>query len=304
MVVLYLGVVLGLGCDQRHGLFALGDAFSARGKALNEVRNDIVSSVTSSGVDLTGVFSMEQELGVQYSIGFLPATEGVRGEEESPTEEEGQTSTSDEPVYTMTLHNGTMYRCRAVSETLPLGGDTSDSAVEEEQGEEGSSHSKSIRSVLNSLGDWCAYRVEGWWTYELCYKKKIRQYHMDPQTQAATEEYVLGRYPDVIEEFTVSENGTHVDIGVDVGSGRKFVADTCARGDVCDLESVGSLVKQERQIEVRYSCGPSVRPMIMNVQESKICHYVMDVRMSSMCNVPELRTVADLPKRQIECWRA
>ena len=246
------------------------------------------------------MFSVEQELGVQYSIGFLPATEGEQGEKESHTTPDDDTS-----IYTMTLHNGTVYRCRAVSEALPLAGDTSDTAVEEEQGEDqGSGHNKSIRSVLNSLGDWCAYRVEGWWTYELCYKKKIRQYHLDSQTQTATEEYVLGKYPDVIEEFSVFDNGTHVDIGVDLGSGRKFVSDTCARGDVCDLESVGSLVKQERQIEVRYSCGPSDRPMIVDVQESKICHYIMDVRMSSMCNITELRTVADLPKRQIECWQA
>jgi len=296
VVVLYLGVVLGLVSDQRHGL----SGFVRASSAVVEVRNDVVQSVTSSGVDLSGVFSMDQELGVQYSIGFLPATEGEQGEKESPM------SDDDNSIYTMTLHNGTVYRCRAVSEALPSASwDTSDTAVEEEQGEDqGSGHNKSIRSVLNSLGDWCAYRVEGWWTYELCYKKKIRQYHLDSQTQTATEEYVLGKYPDVIEEFNVSDNGTLVDIGVDLGSGRKFVADTCARGDVCDLESVGSLVKQERQIEVRYSCGPSDRPMIMDVQESKICHYIMDVRMSSLCNVTELRTVADLPKRQIECWQA
>lgn len=31
-------------------------------------------------------------------------------------------------------------------------------------------------SVLDSL---CMYRIEDWWTYELCYKKHVRQFHKE-----------------------------------------------------------------------------------------------------------------------------
>ncbi len=33
-----------------------------------------------------------------------------------------------------------------------------------------------LLSVLDSL---CMYRIEDWWTYELCYKKHVRQFHKD-----------------------------------------------------------------------------------------------------------------------------
>lgn len=33
-----------------------------------------------------------------------------------------------------------------------------------------------LLAVLDSL---CMYRIEDWWTYELCYKKHVRQFHKD-----------------------------------------------------------------------------------------------------------------------------
>lgn len=38
----------------------------------------------------------------------------------------------------------------------------------------------------------CYYRIEEWWTYELCYKKKLRQYHKD--SGKVVSQYLLGRY--------------------------------------------------------------------------------------------------------------
>ena len=31
--------------------------------------------------------------------------------------------------------------------------------------------------LLEALDGLCFYRVEDWWTYELCYKKAVRQFH-------------------------------------------------------------------------------------------------------------------------------
>ena len=35
-------------------------------------------------------------------------------------------------------------------------------------------HPSDLLSALDSL---CLYRIEDWWTYELCYKKHVRQFH-------------------------------------------------------------------------------------------------------------------------------
>lgn len=36
---------------------------------------------------------------------------------------------------------------------------------------------KSPREILAALDTLCLYRIEDWWTYELCYKRSVRQVH-------------------------------------------------------------------------------------------------------------------------------
>lgn len=38
----------------------------------------------------------------------------------------------------------------------------------------------------------CFYRLEDWWTYELCYQKHVRQFHREKDVLTA--EYLLGVY--------------------------------------------------------------------------------------------------------------
>ncbi len=36
---------------------------------------------------------------------------------------------------------------------------------------------KDPSELLSALDSLCLYRIEDWWTYELCYKKHVRQFH-------------------------------------------------------------------------------------------------------------------------------
>ena len=36
---------------------------------------------------------------------------------------------------------------------------------------------KDPSELLSALDSVCLYRMEDWWTYELCYKKHVRQFH-------------------------------------------------------------------------------------------------------------------------------
>ena len=38
----------------------------------------------------------------------------------------------------------------------------------------------------------CFYRLDDWWTYELCYQKHVRQFHREKDVLTA--EYLLGVY--------------------------------------------------------------------------------------------------------------
>jgi hypothetical protein len=53
--------------------------------------------------------------------------------------------------------------------------------------------------VLCPAEEWCAYRVEDWWTYEVCYKQHVRQYHKEQGKVVA--EYVLGSYDEALSNL-------------------------------------------------------------------------------------------------------
>ncbi len=97
----------------------------------------------------------------------------------------------------MTFHTGKKYRCLIPSEI-----------IEEETAEYDISN-KNATHFLAPLQGTCIYRVrvcvcgwqrrhaddrkqvEGWWTYEVCFGKYVRQYHLEKEK--ITAEYYLGR---------------------------------------------------------------------------------------------------------------
>ena len=60
-----------------------------------------------------------------------------------------------------------------------------------------------VASYLQPLKGTCFYRLEGWWTYEFCFQKGLRQFHQEkvkatatkPESTTVTQEYILGAWP-------------------------------------------------------------------------------------------------------------
>ena len=48
------------------------------------------------------------------------------------------------------------------------------------------------RGLILLAGARCFYRLEDWWTYELCYEKHVRQFHKEKDV--LTSEFLLGLY--------------------------------------------------------------------------------------------------------------
>lgn len=46
--------------------------------------------------------------------------------------------------------------------------------------------------LLKPLQGTCTYRIQGWWTYEICFGKHIRQYHEEKDQPKPTMEFFLG----------------------------------------------------------------------------------------------------------------
>lgn len=78
------------------------------------------------------------------------------------------------------------YRC-TVEETIP-----SETKLERQK-----EVTKSPKDLLARLSEVCLYKFEGWWSYEFCYGKHIRQFHVEPVSQTehkVTVEYYLGNF--------------------------------------------------------------------------------------------------------------
>lgn len=296
--------------------------------------------------DFSETFSLSQS--VRYSLGFVDASDTT-------------INTNMAKTYEMKLANGTVYRCGVVgpgaSET-PRHVDEGRSVTELNASSLEKTQARA-RAALDGMGGWCALRIEGFWTYEVCYdresdverinpsetdsegaKKKlhmVRQFHLVPPGTDPEAVKKLGKL-----DFTLGQDCTLARPGEPPGkpgmgkggstallgyfdgtsersekrrsSGMsglkghtKYVWDVCGKGDTCEFEpgwaGYGSDVHgAPREVEVRYGCGPSEQPLLVDVKEPSSCRYVFEVRFKALCEVDGLSGDV-LPLRQIECFQ-
>lgn len=144
---------------------------------------------------------------------------------------------------------------------------------------------RTSEQVLNALSARCFYRLEDWWTYELCHQKHVRQFHREKDV--LTSEYLLGLYEaESAETDTVKAEATE--------SHGQYVKQTYLHGDACDL--TGST----RQTEVRYTCGEGGQEAIVSMKEPSTCHYMLTVAVPGLCQLPTFHQEAE-PITHITC---
>lgn len=103
----------------------------------------------------------------------------------------------------MTDHEGTRYLCLLPDlatvesqirdqQVNSLSGDSSSSSSSAD--EDAGTGVEDLSELLMRLQGTCLYRMDGWWTYEFCYKRHVRQYHRDPHTGQDTVSFMLGTW--------------------------------------------------------------------------------------------------------------
>lgn len=191
---------------------------------------------------------------------------------------------------------------------------------------------ETIRELLDRvIGKACIQSsTSGWWSYEYCHRKHVRQFHESINIQMETGKatgkediYMLGfynadldSYPDE-EEYKYVMNTTLTPSGASsdtVKEGSKDGSLTVAAyftaeytgGEVCDDSDVtDSAVKAggvsshviERASSVRYSCGPSFD---IYVKEDHTCHYIVEVTVPALCEHPMFKAPV-AKKRVVKC---
>lgn len=133
----------------------------------------------------------------------------------------------------------------------------------------------------------CLLRTKDWWTYEFCYGKSVRQFHMEEGKPSGPILH-LGHY-DYDKELDEDLKNSETKI-------KRHHTQIYANGSQCDLTG------NARQTEVRFECDPtSVMDAIIQVDEPQSCAYVLTVLTSKICAIPHLRPPAVHKPVKIEC---
>ncbi|XP_057538576.1 protein OS-9 homolog [Amaranthus tricolor] len=138
---------------------------------------------------------------------------------------------------------------------------------------------KTPDELLEVLEEQCLLRREGWWTYEFCFKKHLRQVHLEDEKIA--QEFVLGLYdPEATNVY--NQNLSDISILKDPHSkdaSQRYHAHQYTNGTLCDLTN------QHRETEVRFVCSESTA-MITSITELSTCKYALTVQSPTLCLHP------------------
>ncbi|GAB9470349.1 Protein os-9 [Globisporangium polare] len=134
----------------------------------------------------------------------------------------------------------------------------------------------------------CVKRNEGWWTYEFCFGKGIRQYHRDGEGRI-TAEFSLGLYEVEKNQELEASGGVlvheHIDATHDV-----------PRPAYLELYGQGTHCKEydhwtPRRAKVYYYCSQGGSSHhILGVKETQTCVYAIKISSPALCDHPHFIT--------------
>ncbi|KAJ7571674.1 hypothetical protein O6H91_01G171800 [Diphasiastrum complanatum] len=139
---------------------------------------------------------------------------------------------------------------------------------------------KTPEDLLNILNGTCLLRLEGWWTYELCYHGHFRQIHLE--NKKLVEEYILGYY-DADATAALHEKSPNISFQKDPRSqtaAQRYHAHMYTNGTKCDLTN------EPRETEVRFVCSETGTALISSIKEAPTCKYTVVFQAPSLCKHP------------------
>ncbi|KAM7116990.1 endoplasmic reticulum lectin 1 isoform 1-T1 [Ciconia maguari] len=151
----------------------------------------------------------------------------------------------------------------------------------------------------------CSYRIESYWTYEVCHGKHIRQYHEEKETgqKINIQEYYLGNMmiknpltePDQEEKENPKESAKEIPTKNIEGQMTPYYPVEMGNGTPCSLRQ-----NLPRSSTVMYICHPEAKHEILSVAEVTTCEYEVVILTPLLCNHPKYRFRAS-PVNDIFC---
>lgn len=151
----------------------------------------------------------------------------------------------------------------------------------------------------------CTYRLESYWTYEVCHGRFIRQYHEDREgKKVKLQEYFLGRWDKdhlrVLldeEQSKAKETGRKEEIphkkieGVNL----PYYEIAMGNGTLCDLNQ-----NKPRETRVIYVCYIHGKHEIFSLKETSTCQYEIVIFTPFLCSHPKYKP-QESGENQITC---
>lgn len=149
-----------------------------------------------------------------------------------------------------------------------------------------------IPELLRPLGKRpCLFKTKDWWSYEFCYGRYIRQYHMEDQKPVGDIIY-LGYF----ESEYNWENTTEEEITLrKKHEQNRYHSQRYVNGTKCDLNGEG------RKTEVRFMCEEGNGDFISQIDEPETCVYVLTVYTATICHHPYLKAPTPSKPISITC---
>ncbi|KAG7462677.1 hypothetical protein MATL_G00187300 [Megalops atlanticus] len=146
----------------------------------------------------------------------------------------------------------------------------------------------------------CSYRIESYWTYEVCHGKHVRQYHEEKETgqKINVQEYYLGTMvkksesplPGADMEKTEEADAEKTESEKEVptknveGQLTPYYPVEMGNGTPCVLKQ-----NRPRSTSVLYICHPEAKHEILSIAEVTTCEYEVVVLTPLLCGHPKYR---------------
>lgn len=184
-------------------------------------------------------------------------------------------------VMLMTTKFGQEYQCSLPENSYP---------TEHAESDDPDAEAPDVLKLLEPLRNApCLTKTRNWWTYELCYGKSIKQFHVENGKPEGAIIF-LGLYD---YDFDWN-NETNLEQFNKTGQ-QKYHSQVYSHGSKCDITGV------PRRAEVRYFCDEESTDYIDSVEEPETCSYVFTVQTSRVCAFPPLKRISPSKPHTISC---
>lgn len=123
----------------------------------------------------------------------------------------------------------------------------------------------------------CLHGGTGWWKYEFCYGKSVKQYHVEKDGGKAT--INLGRFDKLKHINWISQHRNKLPKPLEQ---RTYLTHLYSGGDMCDKTGI------QRKTEVKLKClkdSSNINAVSLYLLEPKYCEYILGVESPLICDI-------------------